>query len=363
VSTISEVNPGEEMPPAAEQPEPPPNPPAAKPPGGLRRLVDWFWCGSAFRALRASRQLPSARTLELSRRARAALELSQLALEPTRTVEHGSYDALACDLSSQSVYWTLLARESLAAAPQSWITGATSESLESLWRRADVTELARAAGNAESAAAIGQMLIGRNFVDFAELPADEQARLASSARPFAEALLEGVDSAERSLEKLWFRRLFRVSIPVVAIALALVGVFYGLDRLEQARDIARQKPWTASSRWPEGGCLSPAQECPGSPMYFFSTTEEDSPWLEIDLGAVQPVSAFRVSNRKDCCLERAIPLVIEVSVDHTHFKEVARRTEDFSTWKGSFPSTNARWVRLRVARRSFLHLSSVRLFK
>ncbi len=341
---------------------PQPDPPAApsvKRRGALARALDWFWCGSAFRALRDARQLPSARTLELSRRAHAALELARVAQEPTRAVEHGPHHALACDLCAQSVYWSLLARESLATPSEP----RERETLQSLWERTAPAELARAAGDAESATRIRDGIVARSFVDHAAAPVDEQARLARELRPFAEALLQSVDGAERALERLWFRRLVRLSLPVVLLALVLAGVFYGVERIEQARDVARGRPWTASSRWPEGGCLSPAQECPGSPSFFFSTNEEDSPWVEFDLGSVQDVSGFSISNRKDCCQDRAIPLVVEVSTDHAKWREVARRSESFTTWKASFSTTKARWVRFRVARRSFLHLSSVRVFR
>lgn len=326
-------------------------------------MIDWFWCGSAFRALRAARRIPSARALELTRRSRAALELAGVALAPMRAVD--SRDALGCDLCAQSVYWSLLARESLDADTAAARTGLemARPTLESLWRRADRAELERAAGDAESAETMGRALVGRTFADYAESSADEQARLSRSLLPFAEALFNGIDGAAHVHERLWYRRLRRLSIPIVAIAVAAVGIAYGLERWERARDIARDRPWVASSHWPQPGCPSPAQECSSSPAYFFSTVEQNDPWVEFDLGSPQPVSGFSITNRLDCCSDRAIPLIIEVSTDHTQWKEVARRTEDFHAWKGSFRSTKARWVRLRVPRLSFLHLSRVRLFR
>ena len=58
---------------------------------------------------------------------------------------------------------------------------------------------------------------------------------------------------------------------------------------------------------------------------------------------------------------RAIPLVLEVSDDGKAFREVARRTEEFSAWAPSFPPQTARYFRVRVDRVSTLHLEAVRV--
>jgi hypothetical protein len=69
----------------------------------------------------------------------------------------------------------------------------------------------------------------------------------------------------------------------------------------------------------------------------------------------------RVRNRRNCCSERAVPLVVEVSTDNEHWLEVTRNEQDFSEWKGSFAPVQARWVRLRVPRKTVLHLRRVRV--
>jgi hypothetical protein len=67
----------------------------------------------------------------------------------------------------------------------------------------------------------------------------------------------------------------------------------------------------------------------------------------------------RVTNRQDCCGERAIPLLVEVSTDRQRWTTVARREDAFGTWRAQFGKQTARWVRLRVDRRSYLHLYDV----
>ena len=54
-----------------------------------------------------------------------------------------------------------------------------------------------------------------------------------------------------------------------------------------------------------------------------------------------------------------MPLVVEASPDQKTWTEVARRTEVFETWQPKFAKQNARFLRLRVDRKSWLHLERV----
>ena len=92
---------------------------------------------------------------------------------------------------------------------------------------------------------------------------------------------------------------------------------------------------------------------------FFHTNEDAQPWVEFDLLAPTAFSEVYVRNRTDSVPDRAVPLVIEVSDDETNWRAVARRDDTFRTWTASFPTLTARYVRLRVDRRSYLHLEIV----
>ena len=92
---------------------------------------------------------------------------------------------------------------------------------------------------------------------------------------------------------------------------------------------------------------------------FFHTTEEDSPWIEYDLGAPTVLHRITILNRSDCCQDRALPLVIELSSDQNQWDEVDRAVSPFATYRASLEGNTARYVRLRVARRSVLHLEKV----
>jgi hypothetical protein len=103
-----------------------------------------------------------------------------------------------------------------------------------------------------------------------------------------------------------------------------------------------------------------AKRCGGvSTAVFFCTNEDDNPWFEYDLGAPQRFSSLTILNRSDAVPERAVPLIVEISNDKKTYTEIARRKEVFDVWSPSFAPRHARYVRLRVPRKSFLHLDAV----
>lgn len=126
-------------------------------------------------------------------------------------------------------------------------------------------------------------------------------------------------------------------------------------------DLAEGKPWVASSAWgdfPISGVMKGEARIDGR----FHTVDSDRPWFRLDLGRVYSVHAVKVHNRTNCCRERALPLVIEVSVDGKTYHRVGYRRMLFDTYTQRFPSRPARYVRLRVDRRSVLHLLRVSVY-
>jgi hypothetical protein len=94
---------------------------------------------------------------------------------------------------------------------------------------------------------------------------------------------------------------------------------------------------------------------------FFHTNEEENPWIEYDLGAKVQFSSLTIYNRSGAVEDRAVPMVVEISDDGRSYKDVAKRTKVFDVWEPSFKPVRARYVRLRVARRTFLHLDGVQI--
>jgi len=95
---------------------------------------------------------------------------------------------------------------------------------------------------------------------------------------------------------------------------------------------------------------------------MFHTKQQKNPWVEIDLGELRPVSSVRVRNRLDCCQDRAVPLLVEISDESRAFVEVARKDEAFDVWELELPSRpSARFVRLRAHASTILHLNEVEI--
>src|SRR5512135_2464237 len=123
-------------------------------------------------------------------------------------------------------------------------------------------------------------------------------------------------------------------------------------------DLASGKKWTASSQveiWATSGKIPEGTRN----QVLFHTKEEESPWFMVDLETPTSVSSVDVLNRQDCCGERAVPLLVELSNDARTWREVARRDEPFTEWKATFSAQDARYVRLRVPRKTYLHLQAI----
>jgi hypothetical protein len=165
--------------------------------------------------------------------------------------------------------------------------------------------------------------------------------------------LEVREKSKRALEALAITSVLRFSMVFVLV----VGIVLGaIALMPQRRNLAAGKPWTTSSKMFD--CNPGTGECGGvQTMIFFHT----NPWFQYDLGTKTQFSSLTVKNRQDAEPGRAVPLVVEVSDDAKKFREVARRNDEFNVWKPSFPAQSARYVRLRVARKSILHLELVQV--
>jgi len=232
---------------------------------------------------------------------------------------------------------------------------------EAIWDTLDERQLAVAAAG-ERRDVLRTSLRAGSFVYFAELPANEQAAISEELRRLAECLLLEVDARTHLVQAVLLQRLWRSSLLLFVLLLLVGGLVWERKTRDERRDLAVGAAWRASSKWENVGCASPDQQCPEK-SFFFHTKEEKNPWIEFDLGTERELSAVLVENRLDCCSERANPLLVEVSENHKKWRSVARQNGEFKTWRATFASTKARWVRLRIDRTAFLHLARVRIFR
>lgn len=319
----------------------------------LARCWEWFWLAGGLRRVKQALPLESGREKQLALCARSCAVLAQRVLSVEMRAEDQA-QASANELYRNAAYYALLALSPHAQpSDRASYAGAVWDSLPEILPQLPVRP-------SISSEALEASLRRGSLLYFAALPTYEQVATGVALRQLVDALLERAELKERGLTAIYLRRVWH-AVALMAVLLALL--FIGHRFYEAHSDLAAGKPWRASSAQPEfSGCSSPAQACGQALGSFFHTTEEENPWLQFDLGALHSVSRVELTNRSDCCNERAVPLSVEVSTDGNNFVSVARRDAGFVTWDARFPAVKARWVRLRVLKKTYFHLNGVRIF-
>jgi hypothetical protein len=135
-----------------------------------------------------------------------------------------------------------------------------------------------------------------------------------------------------------------------------------------APSIVRQGNLARSTRV-EVSSLAPESPGEGSRLVDGDRTEiglrtdhEGQPWVALDLGAVIALREVVVHNRKDCCQDVAVPLIVETSEDGRRFKELSTRKHEFAVWAVDGGRRKARHVRVRAKRKTELVLSEVEIY-
>lgn len=312
------------------------------------RLREWLWRG---RALSEARSLP-----ELGKRARDALARAELtaefaarALDPIEPLRAGPAHALALSLYREAAYYALAAH-----------AGDSPASVADAFEVARAPALAAASGEEALASLRGSLL--RPPAESALLPAEQLEREARAAQGFVQALIAAV--ADRSLRSnhLLIERWLRTGVAGALLLALAAGAAAALQRAFAPPDLAAGKPWRTSSKGDD--CEPELQRCMGArTSIFFHTKRERDPWFEVDLGAPTSFAAVEVVNRGDCCQDRVVPLVVEVSNDQQRWTAVARRVDVFpDVYRARFAKQLARYVRLRVDRRSTLFAERVSVY-
>jgi hypothetical protein len=336
-----------------EQPEPAaPVPPRVIPRKRWRRFFGWFWCSSEFAEARAAFARQSDAERKYRARCEQAMTFARRASEPNLADGGGTPDAVACELYREAVYWALLALRADELGPSAKPT------FTELFQEPRARALL---GNALSdTSPIRQLFSHLDLTDISERSAAEQSQALFLMRETAERLQLLVEQPQSRLGTLWLRRLVRVGVVLFVLGCLGAGAYTLRDLREQHADLAHDKSWRASSN-AVTGCASPQQDCDDSPYFFVHTSEENDPWVEIDLQAPTDFSQVRVINRRDSYQERTSPIVLEVSSDQTHWKQIARHEGTFRTWKVDVGKQRARYLRVRAVGFKMLHLGGVRV--
>lgn len=271
------------------------------------------------------------------RQARLLVEVARRVAEPVERLPPGARPAVLISLYRDAAYWALLAGKTG--------NGERPSDLGALWAASPPDDLLRAASDQANLDALA-----RSFVDVSPSSALDATREdAARARAFVEALVAEQEGPRRKVQRILFQRWSRL----VLVAVAVLALAYGVRQLTLGPDLAAKKPIRTSSSWP--GCTSD----PGCQAQLFHTEHENNPWLEIDLQAPKKIHRIEVRNRTDCCAERAIPIVAEVSTDRINWTQVGQRDSEFMSWTINFSPRTARYVKLRLLGMKTFHLNKV----
>jgi len=202
-----------------------------------------------------------------------------------------------------------------------------------------------------------------DFVQTAQWEPSKQIHEADAARELVERLLTVVEEPTGRLYALILSRWLRIASISFAILNIIWITFYLFHRVFVGTNLAEGKHWQTSTT--HSGFDTETQQMYGQHYsFFFHTGEGDpEPWFELDFGSPTYFKRIEIDNRSDCCQERAVPLVVEASDDHTQWQPLAERTAPFSRWVFHVTPTTKRYLRLRVKRASTLHLESVKVYR
>ncbi len=309
----------------------------------LRRWFDWVFVTGRRREARKRIVGRSAWQTSCLANARGWMNLAEYASQVASL--EGDFSLERLDLLRWSCLWAL-----------AWDTGGPG-ARESLVPSPPSAAITAAVGGPTRWEALRQLLLRTPFDD-ASLPAEQTTADRRALASFASDLIAARDRPERELARATGAAGVRASAVVFASAILGLALYFVAFRERLGPNLAEGRTWKTSSTM--AVCDPVHATCAGAvTTIFFHTQEEESPWAEVDLGDRKAIKRIEVQNRIDCCQERAVPLVAEVSDDEAAWREVARQDTAFVDWTARFAPTQARYVRLRAPRKTILHLESI----
>jgi len=291
--------------------------------------------------LAAGEYSPGQHARHLSR-ALQALNLGDRLADPVQPSRRDLAVDAALAVYGQGILWALTTE-----TPEGVSVG-----LDEAWTGAPPGLIAMAADGAGISRA--RAALARSPLRRAEMTEAEQESELGSVRVVLRGLIRALQLHQPSRRRIAIGRGVRIGL----VAIAAVVLIIVAAKLIQGPDLAAGKPWIASSA--DRDCDVTNGMCQGTAVnIFFHTRQEESPWVQIDLGSPKRISSITVTNRRDCCEERAVPMILETGLTPIKFTPVAEQKTAFTEWKAKFPPVMARYVRARVPRNTILHLEKI----
>lgn len=133
-------------------------------------------------------------------------------------------------------------------------------------------------------------------------------------------------------------------------------------------NFARNRPVMQSSRLEEGSPRQSPTDGIKDGTYGFHTTQENQPWVIIDLQQIRNVSRIAIFNRlSDACAERARNICASISIDGMDWAEIYKHNGRVFGGIDGKPllisvGREARFVRIWLADANFLHLDQIEVY-
>lgn len=209
-------------------------------------------------------------------------------------------------------------------------------------------------------ARVREALAARDPLYFDRLPPEDAERARWALERAATMLRRRVEA--RSLQNVRGTRWGRVAAVLLVLAWIAAAV---LRATVLPQNIARGKlvrPSSYKQNPPDGHELVDGDI---GTSFGVHTNTEDGPTVTIDLLGSYWLQTIKVYNRVDGWYDDCLPLVVEISGDGKTYAELARRETHFGAsppWTIDAGGRGARFVRLRVDRRSYIALSEVEIY-
>jgi hypothetical protein len=307
-----------------------------------RRLLDWFL------------MTPRARevlTHGLDAEQKACLALARGADDLARSVASDpgargaglQLEGAILVLYAEAAYWGL--RAQLPSASRSGDGG-----LRALVERVGDSVIEERVGPGSASDIREALLLSHDRM--AALDPEQWAAALERAASAEKKILAAAQAPDQAIRAVRAQRAWRiVGLPGPFVLLVVY--------LASPRDLARDKPWRASSAT-AGMSSSGVLDSTGA-AFFFHTNNEANPSVTVDIG-LHDIHKVVLTNRRDCCQDRATPLVIETMAPGGAWHTVAERREPFTEWVATFPRVSASQVRVRATRTTLLHLADINVY-
>jgi hypothetical protein len=292
--------------------------------------------------------------------ARELAEAGEMACAPRVPLQHSDGTRPAFVLFHQALWWALAAQLRLVGQPRPAEQTATRELL-ARFEATPAGGVALGALSLEVREVLRDVLGDAWLLSTPDLPAVGTHQALVAVRTALGLVLPPLERRVGRAAALRALRALRwVGAGATAAAL-VIGVVLGVQTVSRGPNLAKFKPVTMSSV-ADGYPASQATDDVIGVLGVHSN-RENKPWLTVDLQGVYSIKQVVVYNRTDCCEERVVPLIIEVSTNNRDFTQVTRRDAEFHTWAAKFTPVQTRYVRLRVDKAAtYLNLNEVQIY-